>query len=546
MDDVHAEVGEAHRVSAAVAGTAASAVSSAASATAASAGVGSSAGSADGVGAAIAGADCVADPATHADDQSVETLWAQMSDEDKEHWSGVFSKHVRTYVRFLPDVHKTSNGLEAAIRGTPLANMASDLLGLVVFFYDVKKSGESGHRPDLRQPPLRDREYMRLVRAALTGRTPGEVTENTPQATLRPNEVALLLDGGRRGLASRLHAPWKEGTTKEGKPQLNEDDVDDPEDAPEEPEEEEKPGFVATEVQVAYTEASLAANRKRLRGTASIKQVETLHVLSCKRLQLPDRKRLHYDGTTAGNLLAGVSAPKIEDTWHVPWGEKKKMLGKAIIPVGGRTIGADAGEEGATRRTATTMVPMAYHTGPEELYEELCHDFHAKLIIDLTPLDERLAYVCLKRRHGYLGITFSEAHAQALEARLVHRMKLAMAEPGSCCFNPHYRKALGMPAEEANNANDDAQQPAKAKATVKPRRVAKGTTTSTRAKASTELAVDAKDCADGGGQSCKRRRRSATQEQDDAGELGDVDVRLGDTKDDDEIWDPLAGAEGEQ
>ena len=70
-------------------------------------------------------------------------------------------------------------------------------------------------------------------------------------AALGPGEVAVLLDGGKSGNASRLLAPWKEETRAAGagkrKESTTQDDDDDEEEQDEEEDEkgedEQKPGF---------------------------------------------------------------------------------------------------------------------------------------------------------------------------------------------------------------------------------------------------------------------------------------------------------------
>ena len=86
-----------------------------------------------------------------------------------------------------------------------------------------EKIGESVTRPELRIAPLRDALYHRLVAAVLKARADGP---DTP-ASLRAGEVAVIIDGGRRGNASRLLAPWKEGTLKECNKKSPVDDKDD-------------------------------------------------------------------------------------------------------------------------------------------------------------------------------------------------------------------------------------------------------------------------------------------------------------------------------
>ena len=120
-------------------------------------------------------------------------------------WDKVIEKQIRTYIQLIPD-QKTQSGLECKIKKCPLASIRGDPTGLVLYHFDVKQCGEPCTRPELRIAPLRDAHYHRLVRAALNARTaPGQA------ASLKAGEVAIVLDGGRKGNTSKLLAPWKEG-----------------------------------------------------------------------------------------------------------------------------------------------------------------------------------------------------------------------------------------------------------------------------------------------------------------------------------------------
>ena len=77
--------------------------------------------------------------------------------------------------------------------------------------------------------------------------------------TLQPGDIALLLDGGKGGLKSKLLLPWKEGASKEGaKKREDEEGAAEEED---EGDEEGKPTLAIDSMLLAYTEESLAAGK---------------------------------------------------------------------------------------------------------------------------------------------------------------------------------------------------------------------------------------------------------------------------------------------
>ena len=223
-------------------------------------------------------------------------------------------------------------------------NIKGDPTGLVLYFFDQTKFGEAVTRPDLRVCPLRDAVYQKLVRNVLQARCGSDTPE---AACLQAGEVGVLLDGGRKGNTPRLLAPWREGTTKDkknkGKSGQEEDEEDDDDEGAAEDVDEEdsqKPGFVPSTLQIVLTEQSLAARRKYVRGTASIKQMVNATVVSHKKVCLPERPRRHYPGTNSGDVITGVELPPLDSEWHLSVGDKKKLYGKKnLIPVGGKTAG---------------------------------------------------------------------------------------------------------------------------------------------------------------------------------------------------------------
>lgn len=265
-------------------------------------------------------------------------------------------------------------------------------------------------------------------------------------ATLRSGDIAILLDGGRQGNTPKILAPWKEGTISHDEQKDDNDDDDDEMDA----DNDQKPGFVNSKLNLIYTEDSIQTRRKRMRGagTASIQQCEGAHMLSHARVSLPERKRLHFPGSTSGDTIYGIGKPDIASEWTVTWKDKKEMYTKKyLIPVGGETGGVDPEEEQAERKTDATNVPVTYHGMPEAWYQELIHTFFLKLVVDLTPGDAKFAWQALLNRIGYVGITFSPAHSTGIYHHLKTQMKQEMCKPGSRMFNAQYAMAAVVKTE---------------------------------------------------------------------------------------------------
>jgi hypothetical protein len=370
------------------------------------------------------------------------TGFASMSIPDQNHWDQYIEKQLHTYVHLIAE-NKSTTELEHAIRESTLANIRGDPTGLVLYYFDVKLHGEPATRPELRVAPFRDSLYHRLVRAVVSARCP---VGN--QAALRAGEVAVLLDGGRHGNATKLLAPWREGTARDtkkdddGEAEATEATIQDGDD---DDDDGSKPGFVTSTLNLIYTEESIQARRRKARGgTGSVHQSEWAHMLAHARVSLPERQRKHFPGSTSGDTIYGIGKPELGTEWTVSWKDKKEMYGKKnLIPVGGKTEGTDPDGQ-PDRKTDTTELPVAYHGMPAVWYEELIHTFFVKSVVDLTPGDAKFAWQALVNRIGYVGIAFTPAHGAAIYKRLKDQIKEEMIKPGSRMFNAQYARAAGV------------------------------------------------------------------------------------------------------
>lgn len=170
---------------------------------------------------------------------------------------------------------------------------------------------------------------------------------------------------------------------------------------------------------------------------------------SAKLLQRP---RLHYVGSSTGDLIQGVALPKLTDEWSMKWSEKKDLYGKRhLIAVGGRTEGGED-EPKINDRTKDLPEPVCYFSPPLELMEELLHTFYAKLVLDLSPADGKLAWACVKTRTAYMGICYIDTHVKLMEERLLDLMKVSVKETASPLFNSAYAQAVGSTTSSSQPA----------------------------------------------------------------------------------------------
>ena len=169
------------------------------------------------------------------------------------------------------------------------------------------------------------------------------------------------------------------------------------------------------------TEASQAKHKSLIRGTASLSQVEMLHVVTKSTLDLPAEDRLRWPGTTRGNMLGPAVVPTDDTVWKVLHAEKKKLYGGARVECGGAVQG-DTGADRDEAPKAKDLVPFSYHTRSEKIYEELVHSFSAIGVVDLTCSDGVLATTCIRLHKPYFGVAFSEEHKIAVQEYIVNEI----------------------------------------------------------------------------------------------------------------------------
>lgn len=206
-------------------------------------------------------------------------------------------------------------------------------------------------------------------------------------------ELVVILDGGRHGNASGLVKPWIGATIeKEEATELEEGDADADADKAK------SPGISRKSIYVVMSEDSVRARRYLVRGTASLDQVEVMHMLSSAAISLPERAGKHFPGTNKGTVLGPVLLPESTSGLQATVKAKRNIYGKRNrIAVGGKST-----EGKLEKRNDTDVEPLFWWTMPAEFYEELIHRYFIKNVIDLTPGDGRFAEVCIKHRAGYL------------------------------------------------------------------------------------------------------------------------------------------------
>ena len=192
------------------------------------------------------------------------------------------------------------------------------------------------------------------------------------------------------------------------------------------------------ELHVFYQQKSLEARLEKVRGFMNLNQTEKIYMVTQKPLTLTERDRLHFDGTNRGNCLGPVAMQTFDDpsVWRLGSKLKKEVIGKtgARILVGGglSTLGLspeDLKKISEAPKLQNQEEPVFYHASPPVIGEELMHSYELKAIFALTAGAGDMAMTCLRNRKPFFGICLSEAHKDALLARLEQQVWSAMQAP---------------------------------------------------------------------------------------------------------------------
>ena len=264
--------------------------------------------------------------------------------------------------------------------------------------------------------------------------------------------------------------------------------------------------FFKKQLFVMLSEDCLKQRRARVRGAATLHQVEFLYMLSREPLMLPEKKRIHYNGTNKGDLVGFVNLPEWETAWALTFDEKKKLYGKHRVAVGGPSCDDDddeddvdmgAADDGdvpptvpstatststtvstSNGRLGTDIEPVFYQAMPVEFYEDLMSSCFLSDVIHLTAGDGAAAKAALARRVNYFGVCLSENHVTALYLHLTEWMIKQFADSTSPFYQASMNKKRPAPGPSPVTATT-CQTPVKATTEKKAKKAKKATTTKT-------------------------------------------------------------------
>lgn len=216
---------------------------------------------------------------------------------------------------------------------------------------------------------------------------------------------------------------------------------------------------------ILYDESSLRSRRNRVKGSNSLKGVEEVYTITKGALSLPPAKRKHYPGSNASDGLAFVEMMPWSSTLCMPFQQKKRILGKSRVPVGGASDKVDgsepeeeeedadgedvpppiSGKGNPKSRADTNVEPLNYQSLPQKLFSELQHSWKLqKLVVDLSPSDGECAKAMLEKMTPYIGVCFCDEHAAVLYQHLTEYMLQRFSdEHDEKHYEPRFMAALG-------------------------------------------------------------------------------------------------------
>ena len=130
----------------------------------------------------------------------------------------------------------------------------------VACLYDVKQASEPVTAPHVRIGPCSKDRIVKLICAFIKARN-----GDGPVKDMKSGDAIIMLDGGKRGNATRLMAPFKElGLGKR---------------------------VSRKAVTLFYGEESVKQHKLRAKGISALRQQETMHIVAATAYNVPERKK---------------------------------------------------------------------------------------------------------------------------------------------------------------------------------------------------------------------------------------------------------------
>ena len=255
---------------------------------------------------------------------------------------------------------------------------------------DAKTLCECGSQAKYRMPPARAPQINKLLEAVLAARG----------GSLNPGDCLVAPDGFKG-------ADWEEKIMKA------------------------VPGLRVAKQFAVYTQESVEGRMDRTSSSdAPLDLVETVNFCTTEPLNLKfQARKLVPKQSTRANFIGPLALPaysEVDTLWNIRVSEKKGLYGPSNLPLPGGACPIQHAKD--PRPKSWDIVPAFYHEGPPILATELAHVIGAKAVIDLTPGSGHWAMYAIRQRIPYIGVVFTDLHAEMLHQKLISGTLKAMAD----------------------------------------------------------------------------------------------------------------------
>ena len=193
----------------------------------------------------------------------------------------------------------------------------------MVIVYDYKLASESKTYPSTRIAPLKESRITKCIAAAIDAR---RSSAGHQTATLCQGDMYFVFDGSRPGNHTKLRSGFVgDGGGDGGATPLT------------------RRQRLLT---LVYNEEGAAQRRQLVRNTTgSIKQHEGLMMITRAKPKTARQKRLHFEGTSAGDVIMNIPSVTGDDAWRLPVAKKRQVYAHYRVDVGGKGDVSSESEE---------------------------------------------------------------------------------------------------------------------------------------------------------------------------------------------------------
>ncbi|CAE7607095.1 unnamed protein product [Symbiodinium sp. CCMP2592] len=396
----------------------------------------------------------------------------------QESWLNYARRHISMYCTFVVEKGLSASALQKEIAKSRIGTARPAAGSNHVTYFDANVFGESVTSPHIRQGPLQAPVIQKMWTAVSKARA----MDDQP-GTLPPNDIVILVDGGRQNNSVLLKAVGlsasERATVDKGKK---------PQDGK----------TLAREIVITLDEASVAARKFRKAKGLKLNCHQKALIFYNGRTTIPSRSHKHFpQSTNMSNVLGPISLQAWQNLPKMRFGDKKTFWGARRRAVGGRsddadddaatgseTESADDNEEenqavagdvtmqlptvgagrGAKGLEDHVVQPVSYHQLPPMVADSLLHAFWAGSCVDLTPGAGDLCLECILAHIPYMGIVATPEQRDFIKMQVEKRVLAAMAETGSKVYEVETRRKeldAKRKAEELEKKKTQPQKKAK-------------------------------------------------------------------------------------